>query len=49
LLVETSNDKQELEEELLGAENYLNQHQNMYSDHLWELYEDIAAEYIHRD
>jgi hypothetical protein len=49
LLVEISNDKQKLEEELLGVENYLNQHQNMYNDHLWELYEDIVAECIHRD
>ena len=49
LLVEISNNKQELEEELLSVENYLNQHQNMYNDHLWEVYEDIAAEYVHRD
>jgi len=47
LLVEISDDKQKLEEELLGVENYLNQHQDMYNDHLWKLYEDIAAEYVH--
>ncbi len=49
LLDEISKNKQELEEELLGVKNYLNQHQNMYNDHLWELYKDIAAEYVHRD
>ncbi len=48
LLIEISNDKQKLEEELLGVENYLSQHENMYNDHLWELYEDIVAEYVHR-
>ena len=49
LLVAISNDKQKLKEELLGVENYLNQHQNMYNDHLWELYENIVAEHVHRD
>jgi hypothetical protein len=49
LLVEISDDKQKLEEKLLGIENYLNQHQNMYNDHLWELYKDVVAEYIHVD
>jgi hypothetical protein len=49
LLVEISDDKQKLEEELLGVENYLSQHQNMCNDHLWELYEDIVTEYVYRD
>jgi len=49
LLVEISNNRQELKEKLLGVENYLNQHQNMYNDHLWELYDDFAAEYVYRD
>lgn len=49
LLIESSNNKQSLEEELLGVENYLNQHNNMYNDHLWELFEDISAKYIYRD
>lgn len=49
LLIESSNDKQSLEEELLEVENYLSQHSNMYNDHLWELFENISAEHIHRD
>ena len=49
LLVEISNDKQKLEEELLEVKSYLREHQNMYNDHLWELYEDIVVAYIHRD
>ena len=46
LLVEISTDKTELENKLLDLENYLNQHQNMYNDHLWKLFEDIAAKYF---
>jgi hypothetical protein len=49
LLIKSSNNKQNLEDELLGVENYLNQHNNMYNDHLWELFEDISAEHIHRN
>ncbi len=49
LLIEASNDKQNLEEELLGVENYLSEHDNMYNDDLFELFEEISAEYIHRD
>ena len=49
LLVAISKDKQELKEKLLGIKNYLNQHQNMYNEHLWELYEDFAEEYVHRE
>ncbi len=46
LLVEISEDKQVLKNQLLFVKNYLNQHNNMYNEHLWELYEDIAIEYI---
>lgn len=49
LLIEISNNKQNLEEELLGVESYLNQHDNMCGDYLVELFEDIAAEYIYKD
>jgi len=49
LLIEISSNKQKLEDELLGVENYLNQHSNMYNDHLYELYEDLSAEYVCRD
>jgi hypothetical protein len=49
LLIEISNDKQKLEDELLGVENYLSQHDNMYNDHLYELYEDLSAEYVCKD
>jgi len=46
LLIDISDDKEELENELLGVEQYLSQHSNMYNDHLFELYEDLAAKYI---
>ena len=49
LLIKSSNNKQNIEDELLGVENYINQHNNMYNDHLWELFEDISAEHIHRN
>ena len=48
LLIDISNDKQKLEDELLGVENYLSQHGNMYNDHLYELYEDLAEKHVHR-
>jgi len=46
LLIDISDDKEELENELLGVEQYLSQHSNMYNDHLFELYEDLAAKYV---
>lgn len=49
LLIGSSDNKQNLEDELLGVEDYLNQHNNMYNDHLWELFEDISAEHMHRN
>jgi len=48
LLIEISNG-QDLKKELLGVENYLSKHDNMYNDHIWELYEELAAEYVHLD
>ena len=43
LLIEISNNKKELQEELYNVREYLDTHDNMYNDHLYELYLEITA------
>ena len=42
LLFKTSTNKKKLQEELYGIENYLNDHNNMNNEYLWEIYEEIT-------
>ncbi len=45
LLIEISN-REDLEKKFLEVKEYIRQHDNMYNDHLQELYEEIASENI---
>ena len=42
LLLDISNG-QELNDELVGVSNYLRKHNNMYYDHIWELYKELTG------
>jgi hypothetical protein len=43
LLIEISDNKKELQEELKNVKSYLDIHNNMYNDHLYELYAEIVS------
>ena len=47
LLVETTDDEQELKNKLLDVENYLDSHNNMLNDHLYELFGEYTADYLY--